>query len=144
MTEMRYDEPVPVRVAADARHARVEVNGRDVTRDVRGYQLVQEAGQAPQLLVQLAPWAGVEWEGVARVVVGSPPDPGPAAAAFLAAIDGRELEKATLARHDLLDGQPHEFSRAMLAVLIEMARGDWAGWEPADAVTPEPAPERAP
>lgn len=69
--------------------------------------------------------AGAVFEGAARVVVGVPPDPGPAAAAFLGAIDAGQLEKAVLARHDLMDGGPHELTRAMLALLKEWALGQW-------------------
>ncbi|MFJ4910648.1 hypothetical protein ACIQCR_34785 [Streptomyces sp. NPDC093249] len=56
-----------------------------------------------------------------------PPDPGPAAAEFLEAIDARQLEQTALARIDLLDGQPNELTRAMLHLLTEWARGQWNG-----------------
>ncbi|MEV7941773.1 hypothetical protein AB0O82_37335 [Kitasatospora sp. NPDC088264] len=81
----------------------------------------------------LRPTADPEWEGAARVVVGEDPDPdpdpGPAAVAFLAALDPietvetAETERALLARHDLLDGGAHEFTRALLTQLGEWAPG---------------------
>ncbi|WP_344103708.1 hypothetical protein [Streptomyces beijiangensis] len=119
------------------------LDGVDVSRHVAAYSLQQAAGEPCTAVLHLSPRAGAEFDGLARVVVGEAPDPGPAAASFLEAIDGRELERAVLTRHDLLDGQPQELTRAMLRLLIEWARGDWAGWESSDAVTTEPAPERA-
>ncbi|WP_055713155.1 hypothetical protein [Streptomyces torulosus] len=84
------------------------------------------------MVIELSPRAtatGV-FEGLAHVVIGDRPDPGPAAAAFLSVISPAELEKAALARHDLMDGQPHELTRAMLALLREWALGQWGGVEP--------------
>ncbi|GAA3371202.1 hypothetical protein GCM10020367_20910 [Streptomyces sannanensis] len=103
----------------------LEVDGHDLTSSVAAYALTHVAGQFPQLLVELPPSTTAQsvFEGEAWVVVGEQPDPGQAAAAFLAAIDAAELEKAALARHDLQDGGPHELTRAMLAQLTEWALG---------------------
>ncbi|KAB1989801.1 hypothetical protein [Streptomyces triticiradicis] len=112
----------------------VEISGQDVSRDLAAYSLVHRAGDVPQMVIELSPRsvaAGV-LEGLAHIVIGDPPDPGPAAAAFLSAISPAELEKAALDRHDLLDGRPHELTRAMLALLREWALGQWGEPKPED------------
>ncbi|MEW1719729.1 hypothetical protein [Streptomyces sp. NPDC093109] len=113
-----------VRIVPRGRMALVELDGVDVSRDVTAYFVQQVVGEGPQVVLHLAGTAGAAFEGVARVAVGEPPDSGPAAVAFLEAIDARQLEQAVLARHDLLDGQPHELTRGMLKLLMEWARGD--------------------
>ncbi|MFC8449487.1 hypothetical protein [Kitasatospora sp. NPDC057223] len=128
--------PIPpelqrVRIQASGPTAVLELNGRDVSDQVREYQLRHAAGQPPEVLLLLKPTAGADWDGAARVLVGEDPDPGPAAAQFLAALDGGEVERAVLARHDLLDGGPHEFTRALLTQLAEWALGKR---QPADSV----------
>ncbi|RGD59417.1 hypothetical protein DR950_17900 [Kitasatospora xanthocidica] len=112
-----------VRIQATGPTARLEIDDRDIADQVRSYELRHTAGQLPELQLLLRPTAAPEWEGTARVVVGEAPDPGPAAAAFLRALDPAETERAVLARHDLLDGGPHEFTRALLAQLTEWALG---------------------
>ncbi|MFE7119029.1 hypothetical protein ACFU99_26785 [Streptomyces sp. NPDC057654] len=112
-----------VRVSARGERASIDIDGRPVGEQVAAYRIDQTAGEPPQVLVHLA--AGhseVEWAGAARVCVAGPPDPGPAAAQFLAAIDPVELETAALARLDL-DSGPHALTRAMLAQLEEWASG---------------------
>ncbi|MFB7742493.1 hypothetical protein [Streptomyces sp. NPDC056132] len=140
------DGPVLRHVRIDARgsKASVELDGVDISRDVSAYTVQQIAGEPAHVTLHLSEYAGRAVDGLARVEVGVPPDPGPAAAQFLSSLDGRELERAVLARHDLLDGEPHELGRGMLRLLTEWARGEWAGWEPADAFATEPAPECAP
>ncbi|ELP61515.1 hypothetical protein STRTUCAR8_03641 [Streptomyces turgidiscabies Car8] len=117
----------PVKVTASGRGAVVELEGHDVSRQVAAYTISQRASEVPEVVVWLAAHAagGTVFDGMARVVVGEPPDPGPAAAAFLEAIDAGQLEKASLARHDLMDGGPHELIRVMLAQLREWALGQW-------------------
>ncbi|MFE6186505.1 hypothetical protein ACFQ6U_18980 [Streptomyces sp. NPDC056465] len=119
-----------VRIVVDAMQPVVEIGGQDVSRLLHSYEVRQQAGQAPTVVLELAAHRTTALEGLARVVVGVPPDPGPAAAAFLQAIDAAQLEQAALARHDLQDGKPNELTRAMLHLLGEWARGQWAGWEP--------------
>jgi hypothetical protein len=104
------------------------------SRDLAAYSLAHQAGDVPRMVIELSPAStatGV-FEGLAHVVIGVPPDPGPAAASFLAAISAAELERAALARHDLMDGSPHELTSAMLALLWEWALGQWDGPEPED------------
>jgi hypothetical protein len=123
-----------VRVTGQGHTAVVEIDGHDVSRDLSAYSLAHRAGDVPQMVIELSPRStatGV-FEGLAHVVIGDPPDPGPAAAAFLSAISPAELEKAALDRHDLMDGRPNELTRAMLALLREWALGQWGDPEPED------------
>ncbi|MEV7357068.1 hypothetical protein [Kitasatospora sp. NPDC091276] len=123
-----------VRIQATGPTARLEIDGQGLADQVRSYELRHAVGQFPELQLLLRPTADPEWEGAARVVVGEDPDPdpGPAAVAFLAALDPvdpvetvetAETERALLARHDLLDGGAHEFTRALLTELGEWALG---------------------
>ncbi|MET7524709.1 MULTISPECIES: hypothetical protein [Streptomyces] len=114
-----------VRITANHTMGSVALDGRDISSKVSGYELRQSAGQPAQLVLFLSPKVTDEFDGLARVAVGVDPDPGPAAAAFLSAIDAGELERNALARYDLLDGQPHEMTRAMLALLQDWASGRW-------------------
>ncbi|MFF3659254.1 hypothetical protein [Streptomyces olivochromogenes] len=122
-----------VRITADQAAGTVVLDGRDISSSVVGYELRQLAGRPPELVLFLSQLGKDEFDGLARVVVGVPPDPSPAAAVFLGAIDARELERHTLARHDLMDGGPNELTRAMLRILVEWASGKWEP-EVADAV----------
>ncbi|MFF3493733.1 hypothetical protein ACFYWS_20540 [Streptomyces sp. NPDC002795] len=116
-----------VRIAAQPLGATITLGDHDISGLVSGYQLTQSAKQPAELVLQLAQSARIEFDGLARVAVGVAPDPGPAAAAFLSAIDAGELERSALARHDLLDGGAHEFTRAMLKLLVEWASGLYDG-----------------
>ncbi|MFI6948023.1 hypothetical protein [Streptomyces sp. NPDC050422] len=80
------------------------LDSRDISSQVSGHDLRHRAGRPAELVLFLSPPIKDEFDGLARVVVGVPPDPGPAAAAFLSAINAGELERNTLARYDLLDG----------------------------------------
>jgi hypothetical protein len=120
---MDDDQLRAVRITADQAAGTVLLDGRDISQSVTGYSLSQRAGHHAALVLQLDPRVKDEFGGLARVLVGVAPDPGPAAAAFLGAIDPGELERAALARHDLMDGGPHELTRAMLVQLQEWARG---------------------
>ncbi|MFC7219664.1 hypothetical protein ACFQLX_16050 [Streptomyces polyrhachis] len=115
-----------VRIVSGSVGGWVEVDGLDVSRQVSGYSLRQRAGQAVDLVLHLSPAGQGEFDGLVRVAIGVSHDPGPAAAAFLAAIDARELERHVLARHDLLDGGPYEMTRGMLGLLREWALGQGA------------------
>ncbi|MFE2578867.1 hypothetical protein [Streptomyces sp. NPDC059378] len=121
------------RITASQAIGLVALDGRDISKQVSGYSLRQQAGQPAELVLFLTPLGKDEFEGLARVAVGVPPDPGPAAAAFLSAIDAGELERHALSRHDLMDGSPNELTRAMLRLLQEWASGRWQP-EVADAV----------
>ncbi|MGW2700828.1 hypothetical protein [Streptomyces sp. NPDC001340] len=119
------DELHQVRITTAPSAATLALDGRDISKQVRGYQLSQVAGMPPLLVLQMSQLVKNDFEGLTHVVLGDPPDPGPAAAAFLGAIDASELERHVLNRHDLMDGGPHELTRAMLQLLQEWARGEW-------------------
>ena len=119
------DELQQVRITAAHATGTVALDGRDISTKVTGYELRQYAGEPAELMLRLSPLVKDEFDGLARVVVGVDPDPGPAAAAFLSAIDAGELERHVLARYDLMDGGPNELTRAMLRLLQEWASGQW-------------------
>ena len=90
-----------------------------------GFQLTApDPKSPPELVLMLGARAAcqAQYEGMARVVVGEEPDPGPAAARFLAAMDPEILEQAALNRPDLESG-PHGLTKAMLRQLTEWASG---------------------
>lgn len=127
------DELRQVRITADQTAGTVVLDGRDISSSVVGYELRQLVERPAELVLFLSQLVKDDFDGLARVVVGVPPAPGPAAAAFLGAIDARELERHALARHDLMDGGPNELTRAMLRILVEWSSGKWEP-EVADAV----------
>lgn len=103
--------------------ALVEIDGVDLTNRIHGFRVEAQAPdpQAYVVLDVLPRMDGVEFEGLARVAVGEQPDPGPAAAKFLAAIDAGELERVALMRDDVdSDGG---LTGAMLRQLQEWASG---------------------
>ncbi|MFJ7422737.1 hypothetical protein ACIQXD_29660 [Streptomyces uncialis] len=123
--EAEADERLPVRLEMHGPSAKVVIAGQDVSEQIRSYTVHHEVGQHPRMVVELAPdvtRAGLIG-GLTQVVVGEPPSPGDAAAAFLSAIDPAQLERAVLQRHDLMTGGPHEGTRATLAQLVEWAQG---------------------
>jgi hypothetical protein len=128
------DQLRQVRITADRAAGSVALDGRDISKQVSGYSLRQHVGQPAELVLLLSPLVTDEFDGLARVVVGEAPDPGPAAAAFLSAIDAGELERHVLSRHDLMDGGPNELTRAMLRLLQEWASGRLQPQEVTDAV----------
>lgn len=114
-----------VRVTADGSKASLLIGGIDYSRVVSGYTIYQQAGQTADLVIQFAKGrTSPDFDGCARVAVGVPYEPGPAAAHFLSAIDAGLLEKAALARPDL-GGGPHGFTKAILAQLQQWARGEF-------------------
>ncbi|MFF3565461.1 hypothetical protein ACFYXS_36040 [Streptomyces sp. NPDC002574] len=125
------DQLHDVRITAGHATGTVALDGRDISKKVSGYSLQQRAGRPAELVLFLSPLLNDEFDGLARVMVGVPPDPGPAAAEFLSAIDAGELERHALSRHDLMDGGPHELTRGMLRLLREWASG---GWQPQEEV----------
>ncbi|MFB9461815.1 hypothetical protein [Streptomyces cinereospinus] len=114
-----------VRVKADGSKASIEIDGKDYSRVVSGYTIHQQAGSVADLIIQFAQGkTSPDFDGHARVAVGIPYEPGPAAAHFLSAINPGLLEKAALARPDM-DGGPHGFTKAVLAQLQQWARGEF-------------------
>ncbi|MFF6844655.1 hypothetical protein ACFY8X_38695 [Streptomyces tanashiensis] len=120
------DETRPVRIVTDGSSAQVIVDGVDLSRRLRGYTLEHRVTQPPMLVLYAGAALDAAFEGLAHVVVGDEPDPGPAVADFLRAIDPAALERAALDRDDL-DGSRHELTRAMLAQLTDWALGKATG-----------------
>lgn len=117
------EHPVKIKMKGPGR-AEILLHGVDIAPDLVGFQLTASPTDVPELVLLVGgrTSSGTDYEGMTRVVVGEQPDPGPAAAAFLAAIDAEALEKAALNRPDL-DSERYGGTRAMLAQLIEWAQG---------------------
>ncbi|THA38125.1 hypothetical protein [Streptomyces sp. A1547] len=115
-------DPHHVRITSDASGGAVALDGVDLSRLVQGYTLHQMAGQPAQLILEFAPGRpATEYEGLARVAVGVPYEPGEAAERFLAAIDVALLEQAAMHRMDLGSGR---FTAAVVEQLRQWARGE--------------------
>ncbi|WP_425834179.1 hypothetical protein [Streptomyces fractus] len=111
-----------VRISTKAKLASVEIDGRRLEDALGGFSISHAVGEYPQVILYAAPHAEADFEGLARVAVADAAQPGPAAAAFLEAIDPAELERAALSRLDLGTG-PQSATQAMLTQLTEWARG---------------------
>ncbi|MEU8560580.1 hypothetical protein AB0C45_03730 [Streptomyces cyaneofuscatus] len=123
---MNHSEDVR-RVEITARGGRadieIEIDGARIDPGaVKAYSVSHLAGQRPEVLLHVADRNETQWAGLARVAVADLPDPGPAAAAFLDAIDPEALERAALARPDL-GTEPYSLTKTMLTQLGEWARG---------------------
>ncbi|WP_330283583.1 hypothetical protein [Streptomyces sp. NBC_00588] len=112
-----------VRIIARGAKAAIEIDGQRVDPGaLSGYTVTHREEEPPQVVLYSGDYAESTFEGFARVSVADMPDPGPAAAVFLSAIDAEELERSALARPDLGTG-PHSLTQAMLTQLVEWARG---------------------
>ncbi|WOX11455.1 hypothetical protein [Streptomyces sp. N50] len=108
----------------DGRVYRVVVDGQEVTGYVAAVDVHTDAHDLPRVVLNLRPtetWP-VELNLLAQVQVGVSAEPGPAAAAFLEALDPVEVERAALARADL-ENVPGAGTAAVLRQLAEWARG---------------------
>lgn len=119
-----HDETLhTVQITARGLKAVIEIDGKRVDPGaLTGYTVSHREGEPPQVVLFSRDDVETVFEGLARVAVTDMPDPGPAAAVFLADIDAEELERTALARPDL-DAGPHSLTQAMLAQLGEWARG---------------------
>jgi hypothetical protein len=100
----------------------VEIDGTRIDPSaVKAYSVSHFAGERPEVLLHVADRGDTKWSGMARVAVADLPDPGPAAAVFLDAIDPEALERAALAR-SALGTEPYSLTKAMLTQLGECAR----------------------
>lgn len=108
----------------DGRTYGVLVDGQDVTGYVAAIDVHTNVHDLPRVVLHLRPTGAwpAELDILARVDVGVPPEPGPAAAAFLEALDPVEVERAALARIDL-ENVPGGGTAAVLRQLTEWARG---------------------
>ncbi|MFE2289838.1 hypothetical protein [Streptomyces sp. NPDC059452] len=121
---MNHSEDVRrVEITARGRRADIEIDSARIDPGaVKAYSVSHLAGQRPEVLLHVADRDDTQWSGLARVAVADLPDPGPAAAVFLDAIDPEALERAALARPDL-GTEPCSLTKAMLTQLGEWARG---------------------
>ncbi|GHJ28574.1 hypothetical protein TPA0910_30070 [Streptomyces hygroscopicus subsp. sporocinereus] len=112
-----------VRITAQGAQATIEIDGTRIDPSaIKAYSVSHLAGDRPEVLLHVADRGDTRWSGMARVAVADLPDPGPAAAVFLDAIDPEALERAALARPDL-GTEPYSLTKAMLTQLGEWARG---------------------
>ncbi|MGD6751947.1 hypothetical protein [Streptomyces sp. BH105] len=112
-----------VQIAAQGGRAEVAIDGKRVDPSVvKAYSITHLAGEQPEVLLHVADRNDTQWSGTARVSVADLPDPGPAAAVFLDAIDPEALERSALSRPDL-GTEPYSLTKAMLTQLGEWARG---------------------
>lgn len=112
-----------VEITAQGGRADIEIDGTSIDPGaVKAYSVSHFAGERPEVLLHVADRGDTRWSGMARVTVADVPDPGPAAAVFLDAIDPEALERAAIARPDL-GNEPYSLTKAMLTQLGEWARG---------------------
>ncbi|MER6077000.1 hypothetical protein [Streptomyces sp. NPDC001833] len=116
--------PNRFQLSFDGRSYALAVDGHDVSEHVTAVDVHAVPHDLPRVLVHLRPTS--TWPAtldlLAQVEVGVPPNPGPAAAAFLEALDPLEVERAALARMDL-ENVPGGGTAAVLRQLAEWARG---------------------
>lgn len=108
----------------DGRSYAVAVDGQDVSEHVAAVDVHAVPHDLPRVVLHLRPTGSwpAELDLLARVEVGVAPEPGPAATAFLEALDPLEVERAALARMDL-ENVPGGGTAAVLRQLAEWARG---------------------
>lgn len=100
------------------------VDGQDVTGSIAAVDVHAEPYGPPLVVLQLASDKGnpSSLDLLAHVQIGVLPEPGPAAAEFLEAMDAIEVERAALARADL-ENVPGGVTASVLRQLAEWARG---------------------
>lgn len=117
------DTPRRIEITARGGGVDIEIDGARLDPSaVKAYTVSHFAGERPEVLLHVADRGEAQWAGMARVSVADVPDPGPAAAVFLDAIDPEALERAALARPDL-GTEANSLTKAMLTQLGEWARG---------------------
>jgi hypothetical protein len=117
-----------VRIDAQPGSATISVNGNTLPAGtVTGYVLEHAIAEAlPTLVLHTRQPDHVAFDGLARVAVGIPKTPGEIVAGFLAEVDPVLLDQTALNRADYGGGEGAT-ARAMLATLLEWARGGKAG-----------------
>lgn len=113
-----------VRIDAQPGSATIALNGTTLPADqVTGYQLEHSiADTLPMLILHTRQPDGVAFEGLARVAVAVPHDPGDAIADFVLGLDPAALQQAALDRDDLSGGKT-ETTEAILKQIADWARG---------------------
>lgn len=113
-----------VRIEAQPGHAAISIDGAHLPAgQVVGYQLEHSIADAlPMLVLHTRQPEGVIWEGLARVAVAAPQDPGQAVADFVLGLDPAAVQRAALDRTDL-SGEKHEITEAVLKQIADWAQG---------------------
>ncbi|MFB6643159.1 hypothetical protein ACFCYF_38715 [Streptomyces chartreusis] len=116
--------PNRFQMTLDDRSRTIVVDGDDVSDVVASVDVHAEQHGPPLVTLRLAPATAhpAVLDLLARVHIGLPPEPGPAAAEFLEAMDAVEVERAALSRADL-ESVPGGVTAAVLRQLAEWARG---------------------
>ncbi|MGW5689790.1 hypothetical protein ACWEWX_02165 [Streptomyces asiaticus] len=125
MTVPGERQPSLHNVVIDAQpgHANISIDDAEVGNYVLGYTLEHDVANAlPMLVLHVRSPAGAIFDGLARVAVAAPQEPGEAIAQFLASIEPSALENAALNRDDL-ENVKYDLTRAMLAQLADWAQG---------------------
>ncbi|MFJ6661372.1 hypothetical protein ACIQNG_34260 [Streptomyces sp. NPDC091377] len=108
--------------AAPGEGAVIELDGHDVASAVEAFRITQTVDEGPEVTLYVQQgWKGVEFDGLAEVVV-EPADVRHVVIGFLDAVDWQKLDEAVLDRDDL-DGRAGELTRGTLAQLREWAAG---------------------
>ncbi|MFD6149363.1 hypothetical protein [Streptomyces sp. NPDC060243] len=113
-----------VRIDAQPGDARITLDGNPLPPGtVTAYQLEHHIQDAlPTLILHTRQPGNTLWEGLARVAIATPQDPGEQVVAFLSGIDPAALQRAALDRDDLDPGK-HGTTQAILQQLADWAQG---------------------
>jgi hypothetical protein len=113
-----------VRIDSQPGSAAITLDGHTLPAgQVTGYQLEHSiADSLPMLILHTRQPEGLAFEGLARVAVAVPHDPGDAIADFVLGLDPAALQQAALNREDLAGGKT-ETTEAILKQIADWARG---------------------
>lgn len=117
-----------VRIDAQPGSAAISIDGCPLPAgQVTGYQLEHSvADSLPMLVLHTRQTDSVAFEGLARVAVAVPHDPGDAIAEFVLGLDPAAVQRAALDRNDLSGGKT-EITEAILKQIAEWAQGKGTG-----------------
>lgn len=113
-----------VRIDAQPGSAAISIDGTALPPgQVTGYQIEHSIADAlPMLILHTRQSDGLAFEGLARVAVAVPHDPGDAIAEFVLGLDPAAVQRAALDRTDLSGGKT-EMTEAILKQIADWARG---------------------
>ncbi|MEW1565835.1 hypothetical protein AB0454_22950 [Streptomyces sp. NPDC093509] len=113
-----------VRIQAQPGSATISLDGVSLPAGkVTGYVLEHDVANAlPMLVIHTRQPDDVAFEGLARIAVAVPDNPGDAIAEFLLGLDPAAVQRAALDRPDLEDGKAG-VTAAILKQLAEWAQG---------------------
>ncbi len=113
-----------VRIDAQPGSAVITLDGATLPAgQLTGYHLEHSIADAlPLLILHTRQPEGLVFEGLARVAVAVPHDPGDAIAEFVLGLDPAAVQQAALDRADLAGGK-NEITEAVLRQIADWARG---------------------